>query len=82
MKMIIETYWNKLGPMVCGMRKVMPEYELKDSIATDSGWKSIEDFRKSCKVKNKFLGETRPGEFKFDLNRYYGIHSFQVIRFE
>ena len=82
MKLTITEYWNKLGDMQeNGMRRILHgEYEVKSRFTwNDSGWHSVEEYRKAAKHKHRFVGEISPGVFRFDGSRAYGIHSYQDI---
>lgn len=79
----IQTWWEKTVDNGGKLRDVIKgEYELKDSYTSESGWKSVDDFRKHAKSRSYFLGEPSPGAFKMDLGTSWGIHSYQIITFK
>jgi len=82
MKMVIKTYWNKVesDPDAPFGSRVLPEYELKDTVVYDTDLKSFDEMKKELtkRFPDKFLGVD--GEsLKFDLGKHYGIHSYQAI---
>lgn len=81
MKLIIETYWNKVTPdnsAPFGTR-VLPDYELKGTVTyPDSGW-TLDAWKQSVKTRHGFAGFV-DGAAKFDLEQRYGIRSYQLVR--
>lgn len=83
MKFTIATYWEKVVDTGKELRDVVKgQYVLKDSCTTESGWQSVDAFRKHAKTRPYFLGEIQPNTFKMDLGTQWGIHSYQLITFK
>ena len=83
MNMLIDTFWERVdhsGPGKLG-KVIKGDYVKKST--TDMGPTSLtlETFRRAKKKSRDFLGEPELGKFKFDLNTYYGIHSYQIVHF-
>ena len=82
MKLVIETFWNKVVPDKDAPfgTKVLPEFELKDSLTyRESGWESVEAWKKDAKQRHGFQGFDAQGRAKFELSKSYGIRSYQLV---
>lgn len=85
MKLVIETWINKVIPdpsHPLGWNKpVAGEYELLHRTPMGYDSRTPAEFAKDCKTRHKhrFMGEIRPGVFKYDLGQNYGIHSYQIV---
>lgn len=84
MKLVIETYWNKVehdGSFPFGTR-VLDDYERRGVTVYPGDPRTQKEFRRECRAKHDFIGFMKDGSAKFDLGRYYGIHSYQLVRLE
>ncbi len=81
MKLVIETFWNKVVPREDGFgTKVLPEFVLKDTFTyRESGWESVDAWRKDAKQRHGFQGFDEQGRAKFELAKSYGIRSYQLV---
>ena len=85
-KLIIKTYWNKVGDFkqVCGsnLREVLPEYELK-SVTIYPDERNLKEFMKEMNERfSREIMETFDNGYKLKHYAAWGIKSYQIVTLE